>query len=359
MQLIDMCRCKHFCCRVGLDKPPKASKRQAPSGTTHGTETSQLTLKASIAGRGRGQGRPSKIEKETATSCRKSHEKDNGKNNGPYEHGDDCAKNTRESSTSSASDYELDSLDGLLSPSLSAILDDVFYDPKNDTEKMATARSGKEAHTSKADTNTTTEAGKIKSATDHLRSDMNNKDPLDLGLDEMDEPASQSFSEFDFFIDQIETPPPLNVEGKSDYGKDIFADTFVLGATNGLDPDQNQNQNENENENVSAGCSNDGGICGQKRGRDVHDHDDAMLAEKRPRVMNDYECVIEPPELDNLVSSSELQLQTSPSSSSLTFGEAIMTGTENAPDFEKKKKKGWEDIDPALLDEFKDIVNFF
>lgn len=41
-------RCKHFCCRDGLDKPPKASKKQPSSTTPKPDRLNQLTLSATV-----------------------------------------------------------------------------------------------------------------------------------------------------------------------------------------------------------------------------------------------------------------------------------------------------------------------
>ncbi|KAH8435304.1 putative DEAD/DEAH box DNA helicase (Mer3) [Aspergillus melleus] len=108
----DKTACKHFCCRDGLDKPPKGSKKQHCPGTQKQEKLSQLTLSASVTKRPV-QHEPLKAEKKNylfpsgpqpssaSTSLPPSH----------------SPGNPRIIDLRSSSDYGDDSFDDLPSPS--------------------------------------------------------------------------------------------------------------------------------------------------------------------------------------------------------------------------------------------------
>ncbi|KAK1147586.1 ATP-dependent DNA helicase MER3 [Aspergillus melleus] len=108
----DKTACKHFCCRDGLDKPPKASKKQPYTGNQKQEKLSQLTLSPSVTKRPV-QHEPPKAEKKqylspsvpqpssASTSLHPSH----------------SPRNPRIIDLGSSSDYGDDSFDDLPSPS--------------------------------------------------------------------------------------------------------------------------------------------------------------------------------------------------------------------------------------------------
>lgn len=63
---VDKSSCKHLCCRTGLEKPPKAGKKRAPA-TQKSDGLSQLTLKATVT------------KKDTEKNARKGKEKPTAK----------------------------------------------------------------------------------------------------------------------------------------------------------------------------------------------------------------------------------------------------------------------------------------
>ncbi|PKY00800.1 P-loop containing nucleoside triphosphate hydrolase protein, partial [Aspergillus campestris IBT 28561] len=109
----DKTTCKHFCCRDGLDKPPKGGKRNTPDVDPRSSGLSQLTLSASLTKK---EGYTSRTENRMAgKDVEKTLRKDIGQGKGLK----DCPKTRTVDvySIRSSSEYGDDSFDDYPSPS--------------------------------------------------------------------------------------------------------------------------------------------------------------------------------------------------------------------------------------------------
>lgn len=119
-QVLTRCRCKHFCCRDGLEKPPKPSQKRSCTGNK-ASSTNQLTLSASITKKDAADA-PDKHKESIGSALTqpvlRRNENSNSKTAGEHRTGRPILSETRPmAQKATSSDYGDDSLDDLPSPS--------------------------------------------------------------------------------------------------------------------------------------------------------------------------------------------------------------------------------------------------
>jgi ATP-dependent DNA helicase HFM1/MER3 len=119
-QVLTRRRCKHFCCRDGLEKPPKPSRKRSCTGNK-ASSTSQLTLSASITKKDAADA-PDKHKESVGSALTqpvlRRNENSDSKTAGKHRAGRSILSEARPmAQKTTSSDYGDDSLDDLPSPS--------------------------------------------------------------------------------------------------------------------------------------------------------------------------------------------------------------------------------------------------
>ncbi|GFF79769.1 ATP-dependent DNA helicase MER3 [Aspergillus lentulus] len=309
----DKSTCKHLCCREGLEKPHKAARKQSANGNQAKSGLNQLTLSASIPRIK--AGRTSTIEARDKSSG-KTHTKDVG-STGIDSDITDIEDIFHLNSTShvskpqcSSSDYGDDSFDDLPSPSklLVGCSTATTNQVKGETETFA----------SKCD--------------DITEADDTWTDVDDLFTYTV-QPSSTDSPE------QIKIHTATSATGKQDQ-------TLVL-------PDNSmfeRNAVSNEADIPRTSETDVDKALDPSRVSDEHRGRKRDLSWQTGRILSD-ERMEKRMKHDELSRIPRGQVETAIGKET----NGSIQGSANLPEV----PKDWDDIDPALLDEFKDIVNFF
>lgn len=276
MESANQTSCKHFCCRDGLEKPPKASRKRDTGGNQKSNSLNQLTLSASITKRdaeGVGSALTQPVFKRNLGSRQRQ------------------AWGSAISGTQKTpSDYGDDGLDEFPSPS--ALLAEL-------------------------------EASPIQSAPEDRKIREDTEDILDELLLADHTPSAESAKESARKANKQMDPNQPESPG-------------CIPPNSTID---NRQLPELDTEPIPVSSTDITSSNGLKRKfyppSKTNDHDDKRVkgyAPHTPRPGEKQETVL--PEL-------------TPSKQNTAVGR------------EQSMQKGWEDIDPSLLDEFKDLVNFF
>ena len=339
-------RCKHLCCREGLDKPPKPSKRTAAGGAQKGTDATQLTLSASLAGQGL---------KKTQRTTTSGSDSMYGKRKAAVRVGDDgfwsededalfasqneqpadspkrtqlrrkeasrkedvvdVASTAMPRSQSSSSDYGQ-----FLSPSLlqevAELNDDDMGKDQKSAEGDANNANATHDHGNGVNTGSDMEWGVIKDE--------------DWPLD----------SELDSLLDQVTS----SRAGANNDGKDTLVESAnTLAITSGSSPGQDAN----------AGSNTSSDAYGQKR---KHEHNDENRGDDDEQVRRKTKKPN--PDVRGGTCLSELGTNTVSSSSPINASSLPLLLPTASSKAGTSRLEGWEDVDPALLEEFKDYADF-
>lgn len=307
-----MDRCKHLCCREGLEKPHKAARKQSANGNQAKSGLNQLTLSASIPRIK--AGRTSTIEARDKSSG-KTHTKDVG-STGIDSDITDIGDIFHLNSTShvskpqcSSSDYGDDSFDDLPSPSKLLV--------------------GCSTRTNQVKGETETFASKCDDITE---ADDTWTDVDDLFTYTV-QPSSTDSPE------QIKIHTATSATGKQDQ-------TLVL-------PDNSmfeRNAVPNEADIPRTSETDVDKALDPSRVSDEHRGRKRDLSWQTGRILSD-ERMEKRMKHDELSRIPRGQVETAIGKET----NGSIQGSANLPEV----PKDWDDIDPALLDEFKDIVNFF
>ncbi|GAQ02869.1 ATP-dependent DNA helicase MER3 [Aspergillus lentulus] len=308
----DKSTCKHLCCREGLEKPHKAARKQSANGNQAKSGLNQLTLSASIPRIK--AGRTSTIEARDKSSG-KTHTKDVG-STGIDSDITDIGDIFHLNSTShvskpqcSSSDYGDDSFDDLPSPSKLLV--------------------GCSTRTNQVKGETETFASKCDDITE---ADDTWTDVDDLFTYTV-QPSSTDSPE------QIKIHTATSATGKQDQ-------TLVL-------PDNSmfeRNAVPNEADIPRTSETDVDKALDPSRVSDEHRGRKRDLSWQTGRILSD-ERMEKRMKHDELSRIPRGQVETAIGKET----NGSIQGSANLPEV----PKDWDDIDPALLDEFKDIVNFF
>ncbi|CAL5874362.1 uncharacterized protein PFLUO_LOCUS8658 [Penicillium psychrofluorescens] len=283
-------RCKHFCCREGLEKPPKPSKKRALIPNQKSAGLNQLTLSASLNKKDSAVSLKEKgRDAENALPEKKSKKKRTSELPAFSERG---GVNINRRPKTMSSDYSDDDdifFDNLLSPSvlMGKVGSSVVKPNAHAQERNETAGSGVESEEMKEVCNTAKVAAPRVGTAMSASSAKQNKPPKPL----------EDLDFFDVWDDLISEP-------------EISKDPEVTKAS----------------EDVAALIPSEANVSRKpKRKASKVDGMEGQLFQHEKRVKP-------APSMDT------------------------MTQVEHKA---MKVSAEWEDIDPLLLDEFKDIVNFF
>lgn len=263
-------RCKHYCCREGLSKTPKATRKKSDGAYHDAAGSNQLTLSASIS---KSDAKPVKHQKNTKNSEQSSQLKT------------PSTDNPISLIADSSSDYGNESFDDLPSPS--EFFGSVINSLDRDSQKA-------------------------------LGISKTSQNPLELGNDWMD-------------ADEVLFPGRATLV-ESSSTNDGFAKTCLVDL---VSP---------EPQKLCSMPPQSDGLGGQKRkltDRSIIASDDNKRARYRE-------------ELDNIETNS-------PDRKEQEIGKENEGKTSQMHDVPvvPSMPLGWEGIDPALLDDFKDIIDFF
>ncbi|GFF30986.1 ATP-dependent DNA helicase MER3 [Aspergillus udagawae] len=312
----DKTTCKHLCCREGLEKPHKVARKQSANGNQSKSGLNQLTLSGSIPRTK--AGRTSTIEARDKSSG-KTHTKDvesTGIDSDITDIGDIHNPNPASHVSKpqcSSSDYGDDSFDDLPSPSK------LLMGCSTGTAGTATQPNGKtETFASKCDD--IAEAGDTWTDVD----DLFNYTVQPSFTDSPEHVKIHTATSATGKQDQTLVPPDLStferivVSNENDITR-----ASEIDVDNALDPSRISDEHRGRKRNLSW----------QREGVDS---DERM--EKRTK--HDEPCQIPCSQFETAI-----ERETNGS----------VQGSANLPEV----PEDWDDIDPALLHEFKDIVNFF
>ncbi|GIK05896.1 sec63 protein [Aspergillus viridinutans] len=309
----DKTTCKHLCCREGLEKPHKAARRQFANGNQPKSGLNQLTLSASIPRTK--AGRTSTIEARDKSSG-KTHTKDvesTGIDSDITDIGDIFNLNSASHASKpqcSSSDYGDDSFDDLPSPSK------LLMGCSTDT---ATQVNGKtETFASKCDDiaevdDTWTDVDDLFTYTVQPSS-----------TDSLEHVKTHTATSATGKQDQTLVPPAISTFERTAVSKENdIPRASETDVDNVLDPSR-----------VSDEC------CGQKRNLSWQCEGDLSDERTEKRTKHDGPCRIPRSQVETAI---------------VKETNGSVQGSAKLPEV----PEDWDDIDPALLHEFKDIVNFF
>lgn len=298
MQVLTGSRCKHFCCRDGLDKPPKPSRSQCVGGNKKANILNQLTLSASIT-------------KRDVADVSDSHDKEGVRQlTQPVLKRHESMGSKRASrpglpmpSTDIrpvSSDYGDDSLDDIPSPSVLL----------------------REAETSHME---------LPGASDKRRDEGDTDSLFDELLNGVQSPAAEDPAQrgiIDAGAEAMDLPQKAAHPGHSDSPSCIPLDSTL---------DNSQYPDFNVEPVLASPTFPD--PRGEKRKNhpadEDQDNEDKKLKQCTPNIPQDEQRM---------------------AFSELAASKGDSPGIQVQP---LSEQKDWGDIDPGLLDEFKDIVNFF
>jgi ATP-dependent DNA helicase HFM1/MER3 len=306
-----MDRCKHLCCREGLEKPHKVTRKRSANGTQPKSGLNQLTLSASIPKTK--AGRTSTIEARNKSSG-KTHTKD-AESTGIDSDITDIGDIFNVDSTShvskpqcSSSDYGDDSFDDLPSPSKLLV--------GCSTSTTTQVNEKTETFTSKCDD--ITEADDPWTDVDDLFTYTFQPSSTDSPEQVKIHTATSATGKQDWTL----VPPDNSAfERNAVSNENDIPRTSDTDVDKALDPSRVSDEHRGRKRTLSWQCE---GVLSVERTGKRTKHDDLSQI---PR--SQVETGIEKSGSDQ--------------------------GSANLPEV----PKDWDDIDPALLDEFKDIVNFF
>jgi ATP-dependent DNA helicase HFM1/MER3 len=307
----DKTTCKHLCCREGLEKPHKVTRKRSANGTQPKSGLNQLTLSASIPRTK--AGRTSTIEARDKSSG-KTHTND-AESTGIDSDITDIGDIFNVDSTShvskpqcSSSDYGDDSFDDLPSPSKLLV--------GCSTSTTTQVNEKTETFTSKCDD--ITEADDTWTDVDDLFTYTVQPSSTDSPEQVKIHTATSATGKQDRTL----VPPDNSAfERNAVSNENDIPRTSETDVDKALDPSRVSDEHRGRKRNLSWQCE---GVLSVERTGKRTKHDDLSQI---PR--SQVETGIEKSGSDQ--------------------------GSANLPEV----PKDWDDIDPALLDEFKDIVNFF
>ncbi|KAH2544902.1 hypothetical protein KXW97_001735 [Aspergillus fumigatus] len=303
-------RCKHLCCREGLEKPPKLTRKQSTNGNQVKSGLNQLTLSASIPRTK--AGRTSTIEARDKGSG-KTHTKDvesTGINSDITDTGDifhlSFTSHVSKSQCSS-SDYGDDSFDDLPSPSKLLV---GFTTGTTQVNEKTRANVNQCDDIAEAD-DTWTDVDDLFTYT--VRPSSTNS-PEQVKIHTGTSANGKQ--------DQTSVPPDNPVFERSVVStKNAIPRASETDVGKGLDPSRVSDEHRERKRGLSWLC-------------------EGALSDERMEKRTKHN---EPGQIPSGQVETALEINTS------------VQGFANPPEV----PKDWDDIDPALLDEFKDIVNFF
>ena len=358
-------RCKHLCCREGLDKPPKPSKRQ----TAAAGETSQLTISASLAGRERpatqkktqntaaidGNNSSSGGGQRKTQASTQLREQDGGKKEDVRSVAQrSLALQKRDlvdgsmrvaTSQSSSSDYDLS---GIISPSLlleeAAALNDDDSDTRSidkmtgddKEDKAMDEEVANNPKTSQVDRNGANQSGMDR------QSDLEYWVPL-AGSDL-------------YLLDDADPSPSSNIGARRNDdagGNDLQGSTFTASMTSG--PSMMSGPSPAGREVTAAPTVLKGNASGGELKRKLVDDSQAQAWKIAKNSVFDAVPTAASLETHSTAKANSTSATKYPALSLLLGDIPLKTpspwSASNVP-------PGWEDVDPALIEEFKDYVNF-
>ncbi|KAF7115781.1 hypothetical protein CNMCM5793_003421 [Aspergillus hiratsukae] len=308
----DKTTCKHLCCREGLEKPPKLARKQSANGNQPKTGLNQLTLSASIP-----------RTKAGRTSMTETRDKRTGKT-----HAKDVDSTGIDSDITDMRDiFNINSTTHVSKPQCSSsdYGDDSFDDLPSPSKLLVGFSTGT---TTQVNGKTETSASKCDniSAADDTWTDVD-----DLFTYRGQPPSTDS-------PEQVRIHTATLVKGKRDQTQTlVLPDNSRFGRNTVSDENDGPRASETE-VNKALDPSH---VSDEHRGRkrNLSRQSEGAHSDERTekRTKHDEPCQIPRGQAETAIETSSVQ------------------GSANPPEV----PKDWDDIDPALLDEFKDIVNFF
>ncbi|PWY88402.1 DEAD/DEAH box DNA helicase [Aspergillus heteromorphus CBS 117.55] len=296
----DKTTCKHFCCRDGLEKPPKASKRPVVDGDKKARGLSQTTLSAAVVRKGANEG------VSGSKACENQAEFPELKSKTPRSTSSqdkkrDIKTDNVTSKSKSPSEFDDDSFSDFPSPTV--LLFGIPATPKDHAKDLGSSNAGKSGKDVNEDW-----------TDDEIWLTMHSPLPA-AGPAGQDKVVTSK--------ENAETASGTHIQnGKT--ASDTNRGTASQASIFEYDDPPDSEIFPGRKRDLPFSTTSDGGSNGHKKCK-----------------INKENCAAESQDNKSVTSSAFCQ---GPKSAEATFS--------NIPE-------GWEDIDPALLSEYKDIINLF
>lgn len=307
-----MNRCKHLCCREGLEKPHKAARKQSANGNQPKNGLNQLTLSASIP-----------RTKAGRTSMTETRDKRTGKT-----HTKDVESTAIDSDITDIGDiFNLNSTAHVSKPQCSSsdYGDDSFDDLPSPSKLLAGCSTGP---TTQVNGNIEIFASKCDdiSAADDTWTDVDDLFTYRAQPSSTDSP------------EQVRIHTATLVKGKRDQTQtSVPPENSAFGRVSVSDENDNPRASEAEADKALDPSH----VSDEHRGRKRNlsrQSEGAHDERTEKRAKHGEPCQISGGQIETIIETN-----------------SSVQGSANPPEV----PKDWDDIDPALLHEFKDIVNFF